>query len=301
MKARPSGQNAPVTCTSTCLDSSPRVDAVLEEQVIKENLRTRLMNMETTYPEQKEGKPNPQQGQKVQWNLRSTSASRTIRHSKPEKVQLMRLTERSRTPNRGSERAAGHDLFSIETTTVPAKEQRMIGTGIAIALLPGTYARIAPRSGLAFKHGITTNAGVIDADYRGEVKVLLVNLKETDYEVKEGDRIAQIIIERIYDKNFKEVKHLNDTERSTSGFGSTEQKEQERKREPDIEFNSAQAFGKMYKRGDRTGIFNLRMAEKGATCAATTISTELAIKAGKGGDKISVRTLHGHNKVSYKN
>ena len=180
-------------------------------------------------------------------------------------------------------------MFSIKTTTVPANEQRMIGTGIAIALPPGTYARIAPRSGLAFKHGITTNAGVIDADYRGEVKVLLVNLKETDYEVKEGDRIAQIIIERIYDKDFKEVKYLDDTERSTSGFGSTEHKEQERKKEPDIELVSARAFGKMYKRGDRAGIFNLRTAEKRATCAAMTISTELAIKAGKGGDKISLK------------
>ena len=77
-------------------------------------------------------------------------------------------------------------MFSTETTTIPAKGQQMIGTGIAIALPPGTYARIAPRSGFAFRHGITTNAGVIDADYRGEVKVLLVNLKEKDYEVKEG-------------------------------------------------------------------------------------------------------------------
>ena len=117
------------------------------------------MNTETTYPEQKEGKPNPQQGRKVQWDLRSTSAPRAIRHSIPEEVQVVRLTEKSKTPNRGSERAAGHDLFSTETTTVPAKEQRMIGTGIAIALPPGTYARIAPRSGLAFKHGIITNAG----------------------------------------------------------------------------------------------------------------------------------------------
>ena len=177
-------------------------------------------------------------------------------------------------------------MFSTETTTMPAKGQQMIGTGIAIALPHGTYARIAPRSGLAFRYGITTNTGVIDADYRGEVKVLLVNLKEKDYEVKEGDRIAQIIIERIYDKDFKEVKQLDDTERSTSGFGSTEQKEQ---KEPDIELISARAFGKMYKRGDSAGIFNLRTAEEGVTCAATTISTELAIKAGKGGDKISLK------------
>ena len=123
---------------------------------------------------------------------------------------------------------------------------------------------------------------MIDADYRGEVKMLLVNLKETDYEVKEGDLIDQIIIEKIYNKDFKEIKQLDDTERSTSGFGSTERKEQ---KEPDIELMSARAFDKMYKRGDRAGIFNLRTAEEGVTCAATTISTEIAIKAGKRGIK----------------
>ena len=126
---------------------------------------------------------------------------------------------------------------------------------------------------------------MIDADYRGEVKVLLVNLKEKDNKVRGGDRIAQIIIERIFNKDLKEVKHLDNTERSTSGFRSTEQKEQERQKKPDIEFITARAFGKMYKRGDCAGIFNLRTTEKGATCAATTISTELAIKAGKGGIK----------------
>ena len=135
--------------TSTCLDSSPKVDAVPEEQAIKENLRTRLMNTETTYPIQKEGKPDPQQGRRIQWDLKSTSAPRALRHSEPAEVQVTRLTERAKIPNRGSERAAGHDLFSTEATTIPAKGQLVIGTGIAIALPQGTYARIAPRSGLA--------------------------------------------------------------------------------------------------------------------------------------------------------
>ena len=86
-------------CTSTCLDALPKVDAVPEEQAIKENLRTRLMNTETTYPVQKEGKPVPQPGRKVQWDLRSTSAPRAIRHSEPEEVQVTRLTERAKIPN----------------------------------------------------------------------------------------------------------------------------------------------------------------------------------------------------------
>lgn len=73
----------------------------------------------------------------------------------------------------------------------------LVDTDISIAVPEGTYGRVAPRSGLAVKHGIDTGAGVIDADYRGPVKVLLFNLSETDFEVQVGDRIAQIIVERV--------------------------------------------------------------------------------------------------------
>lgn len=81
--------------------------------------------------------------------------------------------------------------------------------------------RVAPRSGLAVKHSIHTGAGVIDADYRGEVKVILFNLGDSDFEIKEGDRIAQLILERIYTPEVKVVAVLDATVRGAGGFGST--------------------------------------------------------------------------------
>jgi dUTP pyrophosphatase len=84
-----------------------------------------------------------------------------------------------------------------------------------------TDGRIAPRSGLAAKHGIDTLAGVIDADYRGPVKVLLANLSDVDFQIKEGDRIAQLIIERIYTPEVAVVEKLSDSVRGAGGFGST--------------------------------------------------------------------------------
>lgn len=80
---------------------------------------------------------------------------------------------------------------------------------------------MAPRSGLAAKHSIDTGAGVIDADYRGEVKVILFNFSETDFPIKEGDRIAQLIIERIYTPDVAVVEKLDESVRGAGGFGST--------------------------------------------------------------------------------
>ncbi len=85
----------------------------------------------------------------------------------------------------------------------------------------GTDGRVAPRSGLASKHFIDTGAGVIDSDYRGQVKVLLFNHAETDFEVKEGDRVAQLIIERIYTPEVVVVEELEESVRGAGGFGST--------------------------------------------------------------------------------
>jgi len=82
---------------------------------------------------------------------------------------------------KGTARAAGHDLYAIEGTDVPARGQAIVGTGIAIGLPHNTYGRIASRSSLAVKHRLTTNAGVIDSDYRGEVKVVLANLGDQPY------------------------------------------------------------------------------------------------------------------------
>ena len=122
-------------------------------------------------------------------------------------------------PTKGSDKAAGHDLYTNEGTEIPAREQAVVGTGIAIGLPHDTYRRIAPRSGLAVKHRLTTNAGVIDADYMGEVKVVLVTQGSQPYRVEKGDRIAQLIIEKINNQRLQEVVELDNTKRGSQGFG----------------------------------------------------------------------------------
>ena len=122
---------------------------------------------------------------------------------------------------RGSENAAGYDLHAIEAKTVPKRGQVMIGTGLAFGIPVGNYGRVAPRSGLAYKNSIDVLAGVIDSDYRGELKVILANLSDTDFEVEEGMRIAQLIIEKYTLTTLTEVETLDDTVRGAGGFGST--------------------------------------------------------------------------------
>ena len=122
------------------------------------------------------------------------------------------MTKDAVIPIKGSTKAVGHDLFSIEEVVIPSRGQATIGTGIAIGLPEGTYGRIAPRSRLAVKHGINIGAGVIDADYTGELKVLLLNQGATDYQVKKEDRIAQLIVEKINPSSLKEVVTLRDTD-----------------------------------------------------------------------------------------
>ncbi|PLB45154.1 deoxyuridine 5'-triphosphate nucleotidohydrolase [Aspergillus steynii IBT 23096] len=134
---------------------------------------------------------------------------------------VKKLTESARAPTRGSAFAAGYDLYSAKQTVIPAKGKAMVDTGISVAVPEGTYGRVAPRSGLAAKHFIDTGAGVIDADYRGEVKVLLFNFSEVDFTINEGDRIAQLVLERIYTPEVMVVEELEESVRGAGGFGST--------------------------------------------------------------------------------
>ncbi|KAF4170949.1 hypothetical protein CNMCM8927_006629 [Aspergillus lentulus] len=134
---------------------------------------------------------------------------------------VKKLTESAQAPTRGSAFAAGYDLYSAKETVIPAKGKALVDTGLAIAVPEGTYGRVAPRSGLASKHFIDTGAGVIDADYRGEVKVLLFNFSDVDFTVKVGDRIAQLVLERIYTPDVMVVEELEESVRGAGGFGST--------------------------------------------------------------------------------
>ena len=124
-------------------------------------------------------------------------------------------------PSRGSKVAAGWDLYSSENLLIKAKERGICSTGIKIVAPEGTYARIAPRSGLTLKHGLDVGAGVIDADYRGEIKIVLFNHSSVDYHIEKGDRVAQLIFEKIDTTPLKMVPFVDETERGESGFGST--------------------------------------------------------------------------------
>src|SRR5437868_7772000 len=176
-------------CKATCLSETPTVYAIPEEQALRENLKDRILEVNTC-----DGK-----------------AAVVVKKLKPE----------ARIPTKGSKKAAGHDLYSMEEVTVPARGQVLIGTEIAIGLPENTYTRIAPRSGLASRNGITTNAGVIDADYSGEIQVLLANLSEKDHQIQTNNRIAQMIIEKIVMSDLQEVQELEQTERGQKGCGST--------------------------------------------------------------------------------
>jgi dUTP pyrophosphatase len=139
----------------------------------------------------------------------------------PPQLQIKRLTATALLPTKGSAFAAGHDLYASEPLTIPPGGRALVSTGISMAIPAGCYGRVAPRSGLAVKAGIQTGAGVIDADYRGEVKVLLFNHGQADFEVKHGERIAQLILERCLMTDVVETEELSETVRGVGGFGST--------------------------------------------------------------------------------
>lgn len=127
-------------------------------------------------------------------------------------------------PTRGDPEAAGLDIRASIHAVLEPGQRKLISTALYVELPKGTYGRLAPRSGLAYKHGIDVLAGVIDSSYRGEIKVLLINLGDEPFCIGPGDRIAQLIVESYVDSYVIEMKHLGDlsnTVRDSGGFGST--------------------------------------------------------------------------------
>jgi dUTP diphosphatase len=116
---------------------------------------------------------------------------------------------------------AGADLRSSVDEVIPARGKNLVATGIRLKLPPGYVGLIWPRSGLAVKHALDCGAGVIDSGYRGEIKVLLFNHSDEDYSIKQGDRIAQLIIQKYEKVDFIPVEKLEETTRGAQGFGST--------------------------------------------------------------------------------
>ncbi|KAL7665933.1 Deoxyuridine 5'-triphosphate nucleotidohydrolase [[Candida] zeylanoides] len=138
-------------------------------------------------------------------------------------LQVLLRSKNATLPTRGSVLAAGYDIYASQDAVVPAQGQGLVATDISIIVPVGTYGRVAPRSGLTVKHGISTGAGVIDADYRGEVKVVLFNHSTKDFEIRKGDRIAQLVLEKIVMAEVKQIteEELLTTDRGSGGFGST--------------------------------------------------------------------------------
>lgn len=140
-------------------------------------------------------------------------------------VKITRLSETSVLPSRGSVCAAGYDLCADieEPITLGKHETVLIGTGLAIAIPDGYFGGVYARSGLSLKEGLRPGncTGVIDSDYRGEIKVSLHNDSSFERTVTPGERIAQLVIQPYLACEFKEVDSLDETERGTGGFGST--------------------------------------------------------------------------------
>eukprot|EP00947_MAST-08B_sp_MAST-8B-sp1_P000760 g760.t1 len=136
-------------------------------------------------------------------------------------LRVRKITEHAVLPSRGSAQAAGYDLSAAYDTVIKGRGKGIIKTDLAIAVPDGHYGRIAPRSGLSWKKHTDVGAGVIDGDYRGNVGVVLFNHAEEDLEIKAGDRVAQLILEKCSMLEVEEVESLEDTARGAGGFGST--------------------------------------------------------------------------------
>jgi dUTP pyrophosphatase len=147
----------------------------------------------------------------------------------PPVVPIMRLPNGAGLPLPAYEtaHAAGMDLRAAvpehEPLTLRPGDRYAVPTGLAMAIPPGFEGQVRPRSGLAFKNGVTTlnSPGTIDADYRGEVKVILINHGPEDFIVRRGDRIAQLLISPVAQASWREVENLDETARGEGGFGST--------------------------------------------------------------------------------
>ena len=149
--------------------------------------------------------------------------------SATDKIQFQKLSDKAIIPIRAHEGDAGYDLFSSVCDVIPPRSHKLIKTDICVRLpkppMEGTsvYGRIAPRSGLTLKKAVDTGAGVVDVGYRGPLGVIMFNHSDVDFEVKVGDRIAQLLISVIMTSDVEEVDNISteNTERKGAGFGST--------------------------------------------------------------------------------
>jgi len=204
-------------CTTLCLNSLVVAYAIPEENALEENLIT------------------------IYFKLHAKKG----RTANDQSFRVKTLSFEGNVPTKRSAKEAGHDLYGIEGTDLLARGDAIVGTGIAIGLPHNTYGRIAPRSSLVVKHPLLTNAGVINSDYGSDLKVVLANLGDQPYRVEKGDRIPQLIIEKIDNRDPPEVTQLDNTKRGDQRFWSSnttmDQEVKGQSTQPQIQINEISA------------------------------------------------------------
>jgi deoxyuridine 5'-triphosphate nucleotidohydrolase len=141
--------------------------------------------------------------------------------TEPSVLNFKKLDPQATLPTRGSQSSAGLDIYSLEDLAIEARQRSLARTGLSVAIPEGFYGRVAPRSGLAVKHGLDVLAGVIDSDYRGELLCLLYNTSDTTITLPARSKICQLIIEKIVTPEAAWSDDLSETARGAGGFGST--------------------------------------------------------------------------------
>jgi dUTP pyrophosphatase len=136
-------------------------------------------------------------------------------------LRFKQLEANATLPTRGTSQAAGLDLYSIENVVIEPKQRALVRTGLAVAIPEGYYGRVAPRSGLAVQKGLDVLAGVIDADYRGEIRCALYNSGDETIDLPAQSKICQLIIEKIITPSAVWADEISETDRGSGGFGST--------------------------------------------------------------------------------
>lgn len=138
-------------------------------------------------------------------------------------IKIKKLNENAIIPQYQSAQSAGFDLHALESSVLKTGKSALVSTGLAFEIEEGYEVQVRPRSGLALKNGISVlnTPGTIDSDYRGEIKIILMNFSSEDFIINAGDRIAQAVVSKVYQAEFEIVELLSDTKRGSGGFGSS--------------------------------------------------------------------------------
>lgn len=136
-------------------------------------------------------------------------------------LKIKRLEKEARLPCYAYRHDAGLDIFSIESVSIAPRERKAVRTGIALEIPEGYVGLVWDKSGVSMKGGVKTIGGVIDAGYRGEIQIGLVNLSGETYHIKKGDKITQLLIQKVEQPKIEEVEELSDSDRAERGFGSS--------------------------------------------------------------------------------